>query len=97
MKLQIDECMWNGFDFYYFLARINQSSLKLRPDTRDYQEFFFAYGEGPFGRRPHYPNDPVDVPAHAYQPYFVCLRYKPVKRVEFGIEQSLAWQAGPVP
>ncbi len=21
---------------------------------------FFACGEGPFGRRPHYPNDPVD-------------------------------------
>ena len=57
---------------------------------------FFACGEVPFGRRPHYPNDPVDLPAHAYQPYFVCLRYKPVKRVEFGIEQRLAWQAGPV-
>ncbi|CAB1081473.1 hypothetical protein D1AOALGA4SA_9125 [Olavius algarvensis Delta 1 endosymbiont] len=21
---------------------------------------FFAYGEGPFGRRPHYPDHPVD-------------------------------------
>ena len=57
---------------------------------------FFACGEGPFGRRPHYPNDPVDLPARAYQSYFVCLRSKPVKRVEFGIEQRLAWQAGPV-
>ncbi len=27
---------------------------------------FFACGEGPFGRRPHYPNDPVDLPAHAF-------------------------------
>ena len=42
MKLQIDECKWNGFDFYcfYFLDRINQSSLKLRPGTQDYQVFF---------------------------------------------------------
>jgi hypothetical protein len=55
-----------------------------------------ACGEGPFGRRPHYPNHPVDLPARAYQPYFIWLRFKPVKRVEFGIEQSLAWQAGPV-
>jgi len=27
---------------------------------------FFACGEGPFGRRPHYPNDPVDLPARAF-------------------------------
>jgi hypothetical protein len=86
MKLQIDEGMWNGFDFYFYLDRINRIIRN-----------FFACGEGPCGRRPHYPNDPVDLPARAYQPYFVCLRYKPVKRVEFGIEQSLAWQAGPVP
>jgi hypothetical protein len=50
MKLQIDEGMWNGFEFYYFcldrIIRIIRS--------------FFACGEGPFGRRPYYPNDPVD-------------------------------------
>ena len=37
--------VWNGFDFYFYLDRINQSSLKLRPGTQDYQEFF-ACGEG---------------------------------------------------
>jgi hypothetical protein len=74
--------MWNGFDFYFYLDRINRN--------------FFACGERLFGRRPPYPNDPVDLPARAYQPYFAYLRYKPVKRVEFGIEQSFAWQAGPV-
>ncbi len=31
----------------------------FRQDKQDYQDFF-ACGEGPFGRRPHYPNDPVD-------------------------------------
>ena len=87
MKLQIDECMWNGFDFYcfYYFDRINRII-----------RFFFACGEGPLGPRPLYPYDPVDLPARAYQSYFVCLGYKPVKRVEFGIEQSLAWQTGPV-
>jgi hypothetical protein len=40
VKLQKDEGMWNGFDFYFFLDRMNQSSLKLRPGTQDYQEFF---------------------------------------------------------
>jgi urocanate hydratase len=50
VKLQIDEGMWNGFDFYYFyLDRINRIIRS-----------FFACGEGPFGRRPHDPNDPVD-------------------------------------
>jgi len=39
MKLQKDKGMWNGFDFYFYLDRINQSSLKLRPGTQDYQEF----------------------------------------------------------
>jgi hypothetical protein len=77
--------MWNGFDFYFYLDRIYRIIRN-----------FSACGEGPFGRRPHYPNDPVDLPARAYPHYFVCLRYKPVKRVELGIEQSLAWQAGPV-
>ncbi len=39
--------MWNGFDFYYFyLDRIIR--------------IFFACGEGPVGRRPYDPNDPVD-------------------------------------
>jgi len=48
MKLQKD--MWNGFDFYYLnLDRINRIIRN-----------FFAFGEGPFGRRPHYPNDPVN-------------------------------------
>jgi hypothetical protein len=37
MKLQIDEGMWNGFDFYFYLDRINQSSLKLRPGMQEYQ------------------------------------------------------------
>jgi len=50
MKLQIVEGMWNGFDIYYFyLDRIYRIIW-----------IFFACGEGPFGRRPHYPNDPVD-------------------------------------
>jgi urocanate hydratase len=50
VKLQIDEGMWNGFDFYdFYLDRINRIIRN-----------FFACGEGPFGRRPHYPNDPVD-------------------------------------
>jgi hypothetical protein len=49
MKLQIDEGMWNGFDFYFYLDRINRIIRN-----------FFACGEWPFGRRPHYPNDPVD-------------------------------------
>jgi hypothetical protein len=33
--------------------------LLFRQDQPDYQDFF-ACGEGPFGRRPPYPNDPVD-------------------------------------
>jgi len=38
--------VWNGFEFLFcFLDRINQSSLKLRPDMQDYQKFF-ACGEG---------------------------------------------------
>jgi hypothetical protein len=48
MKLQKD--MWNGFDFYGFnLDRINRIIRN-----------FFACGERSFGRRPHYPADPVD-------------------------------------
>ncbi|CAB1078085.1 hypothetical protein D1AOALGA4SA_5850 [Olavius algarvensis Delta 1 endosymbiont] len=40
----------NGFDFYYFyLDRIYRIIRN-----------FFACGEGPFGRRSHYPDDPVD-------------------------------------
>ena len=50
MKLQLVKGIWNGFDFYYFyLDRIYRIIRN-----------FFACGEGPFGRRPHYPNDPVD-------------------------------------
>jgi hypothetical protein len=50
MKLQIVEGKRNGFDFYCFnLDRIDRII-----------RIFFACGEGPFGRRPHYPNDPVD-------------------------------------
>ena len=87
MKLQKDKGLWNGFEFYiyFYLDRINRIIRN-----------FCACGQGPCGRRPHDPNDPVDLPARAYQSYFVCLRSKPVKRVEFGIEQRLAWQAGPV-
>jgi len=48
MKRQIK--IWNGFDFYCFdLDRINRIIMN-----------FFACGEGPFGRRPYYPNDPFD-------------------------------------
>jgi len=75
---------WIRFLLFYFLDKINRII-----------RFFSACGEGPLGRRPIYPN-PVDLPARAHHPYFVCLGYKSVKRVEFGIEQSLAWQAGPV-
>jgi len=32
MKLQKD--MWNGFDFYFYLDRINQSSLRYAPARR---------------------------------------------------------------
>jgi len=50
MKLHIVKGMWNGFDFYHFyLDRINRIIRN-----------FFACGEGPSGRRPHYPDDPVD-------------------------------------
>jgi hypothetical protein len=39
--------MWNGFDFYYFyLDRINHSSLKLRPGTQDFYEFFSPAARG---------------------------------------------------
>jgi hypothetical protein len=48
MKLQIDEGLGNGFDFFY-LDRINRIIRN-----------FFACGEEPSGRRPHNPNDPVD-------------------------------------
>jgi hypothetical protein len=43
------EGMRNGLDFYFQLDRIYRII-----------RIFFASGEGPFGRRPHYPNDPVD-------------------------------------
>ena len=33
------------FNFYFYLDRINQSSLKLRPGMQDYHKFF-ACGEG---------------------------------------------------
>ena len=33
------------FTFYFYLDRINQSSLELRPGTQDHQKFF-ACGEG---------------------------------------------------
>ncbi len=50
MKLQINEGIWNGFDFYYFdLDRINRNIWN-----------YFACGEGHFGRLTHYQNDPVD-------------------------------------
>ena len=42
--------LWNGFDFYY--VHLDRIYRIIR--------IFFACGEGPFGRRPHYPNDPVD-------------------------------------
>jgi hypothetical protein len=41
--------MRNGFDFYFFLDRIYRIG-----------GIFFACGERPFGRRPLYPDDPVD-------------------------------------
>jgi hypothetical protein len=60
MKLQIVEGMWNGFDFYYvYLDMTYQSSLRYAPARRIIRNFF-ACGEQPFGRRPHYPDDPVD-------------------------------------
>ena len=40
----------NGFEFnYFYLDRIYRII-----------RIYFACGEGPFGRRPYYPNDPVD-------------------------------------
>ena len=48
MKLQVVEGMWNGIESY-FLDRMNRIN-----------GIFFAYGEWAFGRRPHYPEDPVD-------------------------------------
>jgi hypothetical protein len=39
----------NGFDFIFFLDRIYRIT-----------GIFFACGEGPFGRRPLYPDDPVN-------------------------------------
>ncbi len=41
MKIQVDEGKWNGFDFiYFYIDRIYQTSLKLRPGTQDYYDFF---------------------------------------------------------
>ncbi|CAB1075190.1 hypothetical protein D1AOALGA4SA_3010 [Olavius algarvensis Delta 1 endosymbiont] len=52
--------MWNGFDFdYFYLDRNYQSSLRYAPARRTIRNLF-ACCEGPFGRRPHYPDDPVD-------------------------------------
>ena len=66
VKLQLVELVWNGFDFYYFsLDRIYQSSLRYAPARRIIRNFF-ACGEVPFGRRPHYPCHPVDLPARAF-------------------------------
>ena len=49
-EISNDEGMWNGFDFYgFYLDWINRIIRN-----------FFACGEGPFGQRPHYPDDPVD-------------------------------------
>ena len=47
VKLQKHEDVeWIRFlNFYFYLDRINQSPLKLRPGMQDYQEFF-ACGEG---------------------------------------------------
>ncbi|CAB1080681.1 hypothetical protein D1AOALGA4SA_8360 [Olavius algarvensis Delta 1 endosymbiont] len=39
---------WIRFLLFY-LDRINRTIRNI-----------FAYGEGPFGRRPHHPDDPVD-------------------------------------
>jgi len=49
MERQKDKGMWNGFDFYFYLDRINRMIRN-----------FCACGEGPFGRRPPYPDDPVN-------------------------------------
>jgi hypothetical protein len=56
MKLLINEGKWNGFDFYCF------KSDRIDPIIRN----FFGWGEGLFGRRPHNPNDPVNLPARAF-------------------------------
>ncbi|CAB1070395.1 hypothetical protein D1AOALGA4SA_905 [Olavius algarvensis Delta 1 endosymbiont] len=40
----------NGFDFYLFYLDRIYRIIRI----------FFACGEGPFGRRPHHPDDPVD-------------------------------------
>ena len=50
VKLQIVEGMWRGFDFTYFFGQ----------DLQDYQ-VIFACGEGLSGRRPHFPEDPVQL------------------------------------
>jgi hypothetical protein len=64
MKLQLVKGIWNGFDFYYFyLDRIYRIVRN-----------FFACGEGPFGRRPHYPNDPVD-PETSFQKLALVLSW----------------------
>jgi len=50
IKATMNDQKWNGFVVYYFyLDRIYRIIRN-----------FFVCGEGPFGRRPHYPNDPVD-------------------------------------
>ncbi|CAB1075944.1 hypothetical protein D1AOALGA4SA_3746 [Olavius algarvensis Delta 1 endosymbiont] len=48
--MKIVEGNWNGFDFnYFYLDRIYWID-----------GIFFACGKGPFGRKPHYLDDPVD-------------------------------------
>jgi hypothetical protein len=49
VKLQIVKGMWNGFDFYYFYLDRIIRIIRI----------FFACGERPYGRRPHYPDDPA--------------------------------------
>jgi hypothetical protein len=47
-KLEIVEGMRNGFDFYFYLDRIYKIDM------------IFRLRRVGFGRRPHYPVDPVD-------------------------------------
>jgi len=42
--------MLNGFDFIYF----------IKTGFTGFIGFFIACGEAPFGRRPFYPDNPVD-------------------------------------
>ncbi len=44
--------IWNGFDLMFFFI--------IRQDLQDIVDSFFACGETSFGRRPFYPDDPVN-------------------------------------